>query len=90
MVGSGRGYGGGGAEPDSAVSLSSTEHKKTVDARNACVCESVNVHVHVRLCGPSLWSVFFLYRWFCPLICVPGSVSILCRDGVMMLCGLGK
>lgn len=77
MLGNGRGYGGSGGEPDSAVSLSSTAHKKSVHTRNVCVCECVNAHEHVCICGVSLWFVFFLYRWFSQLVCVPGSVSFL-------------
>lgn len=77
MLGSGRGYGGGGSEPDSAVSLSSTAHKKTVHKRNVCICECVNTHVSVCICGESLWFVFFLYRWFCPFVCLPGSFCLL-------------
>lgn len=41
MLGSGGGYRGGGGEPDSAVSLSSAAHKKTVHTRNVCVRECV-------------------------------------------------
>lgn len=43
---------------------------------HVCVC--------VYICGATLWFVFFLYRWFCPLVCVPGSVSFPRRDGLVM------
>lgn len=47
-------------------------------------------HMHVCICGATLWSVFFLCRWFCPFVCVSGSVSFPCRDGLVMHEGGGK
>lgn len=41
-------------------------------------------HMHVCICGATLWFVFFLCRWFCPFVCVSGSVSFPCRDGLVM------
>lgn len=59
MLGSGRGYGGGGSEADSAVSLSSTAHKKTVHTRNVCIRKCVNAAV--RTC---------VYMWRVCVVCV--------------------
>lgn len=85
MLGSCRGYGGGGSEPDSAVSLSSTAHKKTVHKRNVCVRECVNARARVCVYVESLCGLCFsLYRWCCPFVCVPGSVSFLHRGGLVM------
>lgn len=84
--GSGGDHGGGGVERDTAVSLSSAAHKRTVHTRNVCVpvCGSrICVCVCVSICVVTLWFVFFLYRWFCPLVCVSGSVSFPCRDGLV-------
>lgn len=52
--------------------------------------ECVSVWVYVCICGVSLWLVFFLYRWFCPVVCVPGSVCFLCRGRFGDALGGGK
>lgn len=49
------GYGG---DADSAVSLSSTAHKRTVHMRNACVCGG---YVPVCVCVEQLRFLFFLF-----------------------------
>lgn len=78
--GSGRDHGGGGVERDTAVSLSSAAHKRTVHTRNVCVpvCGShmsVCVCVCKYMCSDSVVCVFplqvvlstCLCFWFCLL-----------------------
>lgn len=81
MAGSGRGYGVGGIY-QTVLSRSVPLHTRRLFIKGMCECmyECANACV----CGVSLWFVFFLYRWFYPLVCVPGSVSFLCRDGLVM------
>lgn len=69
------------------LSLSAPLHTRRLLIQGMCVyAEWVNTHVHVHVCvfGVSRWFVFFIYRWLCPLVCVPGSVYFLCRDGLVM------
>lgn len=67
------------------LSLSAPLHTRRLLIQGMCVsAEWVNAHVYVCVFGVSLWFVFFLYRWLCPIICVPGSVYVLCRDGLVM------
>lgn len=72
--GSGRDHGGGGAERDTAVSLSSAAHRRTVHTGNAHA--RVRASVCVSICVVTLWFVFFplqvvlstcLCFWFCLL-----------------------
>lgn len=57
--GSGRDHGGGGAERDTAVSLSSAAHRRTVHTGNAHARVRVSVCVCVSICVVTLWFVFF-------------------------------
>lgn len=68
------------------LSLSASLHTRRLFIQGMCVCvfQCVNAHVHVCICRVTPWFVFFLYRWFCPLVCIPGSVSFLCMDGLVI------
>lgn len=81
MAGSGRGYGVGGVY-QTVLSLSVPLHTRRLFIKGMYEC--MYEYANACVCGVSLWFVFFLYRWFYPLVCVPGSVSFLCRDGLVM------
>lgn len=38
--------------------------------------QACGAHMRVCICGATLRFVFFLCRWFCPFVCVSGSVSV--------------
>lgn len=72
------------------LSLSAPLHTRGLFIQGMCVFASawhalayvcVRVRAHVEQLGGLC---FFLYRWFCPLVCVSGSVSFPCWDGLVM------
>lgn len=70
------------------LSLSAPLHTRGLFIQGMCVFASawcalvyVSVCVHVEQLGRLC---FFLYRWLCPLVCVSGSVSFPCWDGLVM------
>lgn len=71
---------------ETLLSLSARLHTRGLFIQGMCVCQCVAhacVCVSVSICVVTLWFVFFLYRWFCPLVCVSAAVSFPCRDGLV-------